>query len=339
MAKFIPLSFIFFFFLNAGYLQACRCGGQATFCQSAYGQSSGLAIIEILDQGRDTSNLIFAGPYDYFLVKIIERLDSFQIRDTFRIVQGNGADCIVRSIGQIGDSVLLNLETSFKWEDGQEIFGISECGIFYLPIFRDTLHGPIGERINKMHYQDFLMGLADCFATLPSRGISGDLIKVYRQRLYKFKYQLNGIDRETGFEGKYGTGVAFPKAGELNYLRFSKRDELKRGISVYDLYLIQRHILGKQPFTDPYQLLAADVNGSGDITVLDLIQIQRLLLGQIPSVSSRKPWLFIPLNHEFPDPQNPWKDPLPDPIAVNVTRGSVTMRIVVLKIGDVDSSY
>lgn len=50
-------------------------------------------------------------------------------------------------------------------------------------------------------------------------------------------------------------------------------------VSTGDLILIQRHILGVSKFTDFKQTIAADVDQSGDIDVLDLLDLRKLILG------------------------------------------------------------
>lgn len=55
-------------------------------------------------------------------------------------------------------------------------------------------------------------------------------------------------------------------------------NDFYNGVSTLDLVLISRHILGIRPFTSPYYLVAADVNRSGTITGLDIVNIRRLLL-------------------------------------------------------------
>ena len=48
--------------------------------------------------------------------------------------------------------------------------------------------------------------------------------------------------------------------------------EHRNGVSTFDLVLIQKHILGIQPLSNPYRMLAADVNNSKTITTLGLDQ-------------------------------------------------------------------
>ncbi len=49
--------------------------------------------------------------------------------------------------------------------------------------------------------------------------------------------------------------------------------------SSLDLILIQKHLLGIQPFQTPYQILAADTNNNGSASAIDLIELQKCLLG------------------------------------------------------------
>jgi len=51
------------------------------------------------------------------------------------------------------------------------------------------------------------------------------------------------------------------------------------GMSTWDLVLISKHILGLAPFTEPWQLLAADMNCSGSITTFDIVEGRKLILG------------------------------------------------------------
>ena len=64
------------------------------------------------------------------------------------------------------------------------------------------------------------------------------------------------------------------------------------GISTYDLILISGHILGSQPLEDHYSLMAADVNQSGTISTLDLIELRKLLLRVIPHLDKTPIWHY-----------------------------------------------
>ncbi len=50
-------------------------------------------------------------------------------------------------------------------------------------------------------------------------------------------------------------------------------------VSLLDLIRLQKHILGTDLIISPYDKIAGDVNNTGSITALDMIQIQKVILG------------------------------------------------------------
>jgi len=51
------------------------------------------------------------------------------------------------------------------------------------------------------------------------------------------------------------------------------------GLTTYDLVLISKHILSIEPFQCPWQLIAADINCSGNITSFDIVTARKVILG------------------------------------------------------------
>ena len=58
-----------------------------------------------------------------------------------------------------------------------------------------------------------------------------------------------------------------------------RTDNPINGVTVLDLVLIQRHIIGLESLDSPYKLIAADVNNDRRVTALDLVNLRRLILG------------------------------------------------------------
>ncbi|MGK7396006.1 MAG: cohesin domain-containing protein [Candidatus Cyclobacteriaceae bacterium M3_2C_046] len=52
-----------------------------------------------------------------------------------------------------------------------------------------------------------------------------------------------------------------------------------KGISTLDILLARRHILGQETMDNPFMIAAADVNGSGTVTTLDIALIRQVILG------------------------------------------------------------
>ncbi|MEZ4988121.1 MAG: dockerin type I domain-containing protein [Saprospiraceae bacterium] len=111
------------------------------------------------------------------------------------------------------------------------------------------------------------------------------------------------------------------------------------GVSTFDLVLISKHILGNQPLNSPYKRIAADVNKSGTITVIDMILIRKLLLQIDETFVNNTSWRFIPADYTFPIPGNPWFEMFPEEIQQEDTSlGYLGADFIGVKIGDVNGS-
>jgi uncharacterized repeat protein (TIGR01451 family) len=128
-------------------------------------------------------------------------------------------------------------------------------------------------------------------------------------------------------------------AGEAYVIRPYKNDDTPNGISTLDMIRIQNHLLGVQMLTNPYLLIAADVNNSGSVTTLDLIQLRRLILGEISTFANNTSWRFVPADYVFPNPENPWSSPFPEWITVDALDGCLyAQNFMGIKIGDINGS-
>lgn len=65
------------------------------------------------------------------------------------------------------------------------------------------------------------------------------------------------------------------------------------GLTTYDLVLISKHILAIEPFTCPWQILAADVNCTGSVTTFDIVTARKVILGILDSFPCGA-WRFMP---------------------------------------------
>lgn len=140
---------------------------------------------------------------------------------------------------------------------------------------------------------------------------------------------------KTDVKGKY---LFADILGNEDYsLAAHKNDNCLEGVSTLDLVLIQRHILGQGPLTSPYKLLAADINGSESITASDLVQLRKLILGVDSDIADQDCWLFIDKAFTFDDPQYPWNYPVNQEIE-KMDIDMMSSDFVAVKIGDVNGS-
>ena len=66
---------------------------------------------------------------------------------------------------------------------------------------------------------------------------------------------------------------------ELTIVQTRHLNDFLNGVSTLDMVMIQRHLLGIDPFAKEEMHIAADVNGDGYVSVYDLLYLRRLILG------------------------------------------------------------
>ena len=142
----------------------------------------------------------------------------------------------------------------------------------------------------------------------------------------------------TGADGRYDFSA--PQPGNDYMVMPMLNTGHSNGVSTFDLLLINQHILGNNRFDSPFQIIAADVNNSQTLTTLDLISIQKLILGRITEFPNNFSWRFVDAAYTFPNPMNPWQETFPEMISLsNLPAGGVQdADFIAIKIGDVDGS-
>ena len=98
--------------------------------------------------------------------------------------------------------------------------------------------------------------------------------------------------------------------GSSYILTPEKQFDYLNGVSTLDIIFIQKHILGSELLESPYKLIAADINNSGSITAIDLIELRKLILGIYDELPANSSWRFINEEQSFIDPLNPWSTEL-----------------------------
>ncbi|MFN0013274.1 MAG: hypothetical protein ACKVU2_01885 [Saprospiraceae bacterium] len=118
-----------------------------------------------------------------------------------------------------------------------------------------------------------------------------------------------------------------------------KNDDHLNGVSTFDLSLINRHILGHEPFDSPYKNIAADVNNSRSVTTLDVIELRKAILGITQHFPGTPSWRFVDAGYVFPNPSNPFQEIFPETrTATGVQAGRLNENFIAIKIGDVNGN-
>jgi len=113
----------------------------------------------------------------------------------------------------------------------------------------------------------------------------------------------------TDSDGSYDFSVDF---GDSIYVFPEKSGGWLDGVTTLDLIFIQRHILQIEFFHLPHQYISADMNDDGEISTLDLVVLQGLILGNTDTLAGNKSWRFIPEDFDFDNPNNPLNEDRPE---------------------------
>ena len=97
------------------------------------------------------------------------------------------------------------------------------------------------------------------------------------------------------------SGIVSVPPGTQNgdIITLHKNDNPTNGMTTFDLLLIAKHIIGTQPFTSPFQLIAADANLSNTVTTFDIVLMSSIMLQINTQFPSGESWVFSPEEHVF----------------------------------------
>jgi hypothetical protein len=140
------------------------------------------------------------------------------------------------------------------------------------------------------------------------------------------------ITAETGAYSFYGLTTA-----EDYNLSAQRNDDPMNGISTLDLVRIQEHLLGINEFTSPYKRIAADANNSQSISVLDIVELRKLILGIYLELPNNQSWRFVDAAYEFSNNEFPW--PFGEEIEYQLlSSNQMYSDFIGIKVGDVNNT-
>lgn len=138
----------------------------------------------------------------------------------------------------------------------------------------------------------------------------------------------------TGIDGRY-IYPGIPRKENVQVI--PRRIDLPmNGVSTLDLLLIEKHIKGEYALNSPFKMIAADADRSGDINVVDLIELRKLILGIYDVLPRNDSWRFIPKTHQFIDPAHPFDYPMH--LEIPEINNDTKLDFTGVKVGDVNAS-
>ncbi len=115
----------------------------------------------------------------------------------------------------------------------------------------------------------------------------------------------------------------------------AKTGNIRNGLSLGDLVASQRHVLRAAPLDNPYKIIAADADGSRFISLADIVELQRIILGIQPDFRNIPIWQFMPADYKFPDPKDPFSEELPQFFVIeNLKFDLFDVNFIGIKSGD-----
>lgn len=333
--KLALLCFLLFAILPSSQLHACTCTFRpSSFCTSI-SEKDKLVLAEFVDA---------SGPKAWY--HILEGINNDLAGDTVLIYGHDGFNCLDDVYyGAVFDTVLLALEG-----DGPE-YDLRGCGSFFAIYERDTIKDTSFPPREVYAYADFMANLKDCQQLSEFKAGTGRIVS-WRDTtvgMDLFSFTINDHPLSTDASGEY----SFDKipirteyfGTEQAILRPGSEANPLQGVSTADLVATQQHILGLSHFTRPEQYLAADVNNSHHISVMDVVLLRRVILHIETGFPDGQSWQFIPLDYQFPDPNDPWKEEIPKVIRISYgtdLNGNLVYRqegldFRAVKLGDVGS--
>lgn len=183
-----------------------------------------------------------------------------------------------------------------------------------------------------------------CSATTSTLAMTGNIETFTGIELADASIALTNIDAEllaTANSNVNGNYLFFDEQAtcETYYITPSLEGDIRKGVDVWDLVLMLRHVLGIEHFDSPYQHMAADVNDNGMVTATDVTDMQRVLLyfdNELPN--NQRDWQFVPSTFNFVDVNNPFVENIPDYAWVDLSEYNADQTFVAVKTGDVSGN-
>lgn len=134
------------------------------------------------------------------------------------------------------------------------------------------------------------------------------------------------LSTQTDFDGYYT--IEEVPAGFNYTVSASREGSYILGVSIADIVMINKHIIGSGTIPDAYGHIAADVNNNQTVSLTDMIELRKLVLGIIPSFSKVPPWLMV--KPGFPISNN-WQ-------INNLETDRTDINFIAIKYGDINHS-
>ncbi|MFZ4545109.1 MAG: HYR domain-containing protein [Saprospiraceae bacterium] len=167
--------------------------------------------------------------------------------------------------------------------------------------------------------------------------IAGAIMTAQDLGVEKVDIMMNGAISQISTTNA-GNYMIYKPVGNNYVVKPEKTGDELNGVTTFDVVRMTRHILGLDKITNPYTLIAADVNKNGTISSADIVAARRVILGLSPKfAATQNSWRFVKKDFVFTNPLNPFASPFPELNIVSLN-SDLTSNFVAIKIGDLNAS-
>lgn len=110
------------------------------------------------------------------------------------------------------------------------------------------------------------------------------------------------------------------------------------GVSTFDMVLVRQHIVATNEFSNPLNIIAADVNNSQTVTTLDMVLTRNLIIANTEEFQNASSWRFVRSTIEFSNSQNPFEGITNNDFTIVLTEDVSDFDFIGIKTGDVNGS-
>ena len=210
----------------------------------------------------------------------------------------NFADCsgnLTFSLNRVGEAADINMQSIFlDCEDRYEVYLEVYVWDNAINPFSIQPDGTIGGRnwrmcVVKVRLQDPNLACNSCQVG-DNLTINGFVNTLSGRPLDDVAVTTSEGTTVTNGFGGYQIGAY---VGQSYVLSAAKDVDPRAGLTTIDLIILQRHLLGMTTIDNPFLLLAADINRDGEVDLSDMITLQALILAREELYPQGSPWRFV----------------------------------------------
>lgn len=182
---------------------------------------------------------------------------------------------------------------------------------------------------------------SNCSANIATAIVAGTIQAMNGSMVDQVDISLEGMDMPAITTDASGQFRFTDLATDASYrLRAKRETSFKEGLSTIDIIHLVQHITKRNPLTDPYTQIAADVNGDNRISILDVIALQKLIINVQQDIDTNEPWRFVPKDFIFPDPLDIFDNGFPEFKDIRGLQEDYwSADFIAIKVGDINQSF